>query len=91
MATKIARGLPKGQRKAPVSYERRRQKGTWIALAILAIIVYLFCHGRFIMNSMEGSQMIPMYVEYKNALVFGSRHTFWMVRLTFKTLQARQK
>jgi hypothetical protein len=54
-------------------------------MAILAI-VYLFCQGRFIMNSMEGSQTIPTYVEYENALVFGSRHTFRMVRLTFKTL-----
>ena len=35
-------------------------------------------------NLMEGSQMIPMYEEYKNALVFGSRHTFRMVLLTFK-------
>ena len=25
------------------------------------------------MNSMEGSQKIPTYVEYKNALVYGSR------------------
>jgi len=33
---------------------------------------------------MEGSQMIPTYEEYKNALVFGSRHTFRMVPLTFK-------
>ena len=63
---------------------------TSIALAILAI-VYLFCQGRFIMNSMEGSQTIPTYVEYENALVFESRHTFRMVQLTFKTLWARQK
>jgi len=52
-----------------------------MALAVLAN-VYLFCQGRFIMNSMEGTQMIPAYVEYENTLVFGSRHTFWMVRLT---------
>ena len=32
-----------------------------IALAVLAIVV-LFRRGRFIMNSMEGSQTIPMYV-----------------------------
>jgi hypothetical protein len=37
-------------------------------LAILAI-VYLFYQGRFIMNSIEGSQTIPMFVDLKNALV----------------------
>jgi len=35
---------------------------TLIALAILAIDD-LFCWGQFIMNSIEGSQTIPMYVE----------------------------
>ena len=40
------------------------------------------------MNSMEGSQTIPAYVEYENALVFGSRHLFRMVRLTFNRLTA---
>jgi hypothetical protein len=43
------------------------------------------------MNSIEGTQTIPTFVEIKNALMFGSRHTFWMVGLTFKMLQARQK
>jgi hypothetical protein len=60
-------------------------KGTSIALAILAI-VYLFYQGRFIMNLIEGSQTIPTFVDLKNALVFGSRLTFRMVRLTFKML-----
>ncbi len=49
-------------------------KRTLIALAIL-FIVDLFCPSQFIMNSMEGSQAIPMYVEYENTLVFSSRHT----------------
>jgi hypothetical protein len=46
----------------------------------------LFYQGRFVMNSIEGSQTIPTFVDLKNALVFGSCHTFWMVRLTFKML-----
>jgi hypothetical protein len=54
-------------------------------------IVYLLCQGQFIMNLIEGTQTIPMFVEIKNALMLGSRHTFWMVQLTFKMLQARQK
>ena len=44
-----------------VSYERHCTAATSIALAILAIVV-LFRRGRFIMNSMEGSQTIPTYV-----------------------------
>ena len=43
-----------------------------IAMAVLAIVV-LFHQGRFIIDSMEGSQTIPTFVELKNALLFGSR------------------
>jgi hypothetical protein len=35
-----------------------------IALAILAI-VYLFYQGQFIMNSIEGSQTIPTFIDLK--------------------------
>ena len=57
-------------------------------MAVSAIVV-LFRQGRFIIDSMEGSQTIPTYVEYENALVFGSRHTFRMVRLTSKVKTLR--
>jgi hypothetical protein len=72
IAAKIAHGLSKGLKKAVVSYERHYTTATLIALAILAIVV-LFCRRGFIMNSMEGSQTIPTFVELKNALLFGSR------------------
>jgi hypothetical protein len=45
-------------------------------LVVLAI-VDLFCRGPiYIMNSIEGSQIIPTFVEIKNTLNCGSRHTF---------------
>jgi hypothetical protein len=72
IAAKIAHGLPKGLKKAAVSYERHYTMATLIMLAILAIVV-LFCWQGFIMNSIEGSQTIPTFVELKNTLLFGSR------------------
>jgi hypothetical protein len=55
-------GLPKTLRKQTVSYWLRPPKGTSIAVAVLAIVV-LFRLGRFIIDSMEGSQTIPTYEE----------------------------
>jgi hypothetical protein len=69
---KITHGLPKGLKKTATSYERHCTTATLITLAILAIVV-LFCQQGFIMNSMEGSQTIPTFLELKNALLLGSR------------------
>jgi hypothetical protein len=49
-------------KKAALLYERHCTMATSIALAILAIVV-LFHWGQLIMNSIEGSQANPMYVE----------------------------
>ena len=50
-------------------------KQNMITLAVLTI-VDLFCGGQFIMNSMRGSLMIPTQVEYTNAPIFGSHHSY---------------
>jgi hypothetical protein len=74
--------LLKGLRKVPRQGGRRCPKGTLIVLAILAI-VYLFYQSQFNMNLMDGSVTIPKVCR---TFIFGSRHAFQMVWLTFKTL-----